>query len=159
MCGVFANNKCLCSADILQNLRGPLPAVRPRADLPQPHRLLRHPAAQPRPAPSQTQVTHNTPNIFWAAKYFVQGHIRGGVRGQAAAGGHPVYGQHPDRADPAVPRLGAVKYSTVQYSTVRYSTVQYSCAPLPVQSQHSDASKDLIICIYLLSINLIHGTL
>ena len=60
LCAVFANNKCLRSADILQNLRGPLPPVRPRADLAQPHRLLRHPAAQPRPAPPQTQVTHNT---------------------------------------------------------------------------------------------------
>ena len=155
ICGVFANNKCLRSADILQNLRGPLPPVRPRADLAQPHRLLRHPAAQPRPAPPQTQVTHNTANIFWATKYFLQGHIRGGVRGQAAAaGGHPVYGQHSDGADPAVPRLGAVQCSTVQYSTV-----QCSSAPPPVQSQNPEALKDLIICIYLLSINLIHGIL
>ena len=99
--------------------------------------------------------SHNTANIFWAVKYFLQGHIRGGVRGQAAtAGGHPVYGQHSDGADPAVPRLGAVQCSTVQYSTV-----QCSSAPPPVQSQNPEALKDLIICIYLLSINLIHGIL
>ena len=69
LCAVFANNKCLRSADILQNLRGPLPAVRPRADLAQPHRLLRHPAAQPRPAPPQTQVTHTQLH----SKYFLGG--------------------------------------------------------------------------------------